>query len=337
MRCAAMATWVAVILCLTPTVAGAAGLTCPEPRGDQEWNKAEGRRYFSLGNTMFKAKRYEEAVAAFECVLRLVPYSMNTRHRLAESYELAGDLVTAREQYELALADDSPETEALRPGMKAKVAELERRIARGESRPLGSGDDGGFHDAPPRPAGPTVGPGPRPPRTPVQIRPGLNEDFPALRHRVEFNLGLASSASAAATTSGGYFWRQTARVSWGANFGGLGFGLTSASGTALTGQGYFLLPGAEWMYMQYGGLIHVTVGGGLGYVFARLENPEKVKANAHSGIGSLYFAMDYRFTAHFSLRLAIRFHFFLGMTGPNDETVDRSTTGIYELGIQYRF
>ena len=336
MRRVALAPWVAVILFLTPTAAGAAGLTCPEPRGDQEWNKSEGRRYFSLGNTMFKAKRYEEAVAAFECVLRLVPYSMNTRHRLAESYEMAGDLVTAREQYELALADDSPETEALRPAMKAKVSELERRIARGESRPLGSGDDGGFRDAPP-PTGHAVGPTHRPPRTPIQARPGLLEDFPDLRHRVELNLGLASSASAAPTSTLGYFFRQTARVSWGANFGGMGFGLTSASGTALTGKGYFVLPGVEWMYLQYGGLVHVAVGAGLGYVFAQLENTTNQKSNAHSGFGSLYLAMDYRFTAAFSLRFALRYHFFLGMTGPNDETVDRSTTGVYEFGIQYRF
>lgn len=335
MRRAAFGPCLAVILCLSPFAAGATGITCPTPRGDQEWNKSEGRRYFSLGNTMFKARRFGEAVAAFECVLRLVPYSMNTRHRLAESYEMAGDLVTAREQYELALADDSPETEALRPGMKAKVAELERRIARGESRPLGlgAGDEAG--DGPRTP--PVAGPGRRRPQPPEPIRPGFHEDFPDIRHRLDFNLGLGASSSAAPSYSLGYYFRQSPRMALGADFGGLGFSLSSPAGAPLTGKGYFVLPSVEFQYLQFSGLIHVSVGGGLGYVFAQLENTEKVKSNAHSGLGAFYLAMDYRFSANFSLRFALRYRFFLGMTGPDDETVDSSTTGSYELGVTYRF
>ena len=321
--------FVGILLMLLSSKVSATDISCPRPREDQEWNKSEGRRYFTLGNTMFKAEKYAEAVLSFECVLKLVPYSVNTRHRLAESYEKAGDLTAAREQYLLALADDSPETEALRPAIKAKVNELEQRIARGESNPPEDPDA-----VPDRPQPHLQTP---PPSRPEIYRPGLVEDFPALRHRVELNFGLASSSSAAPTGSAGYFFRQTAKLSWGATFGGMGFGLTAPDGAAITGKGYFVLPSAELMYLQYGGIFHVVFGGGLGYVFARLEDTQKVAANAHTGFASVLMALDYRLSSMLSFRLSLRYLFFMEMTGPGNSTLDSSVAGIYELGFSYRF
>ncbi|PKN26670.1 MAG: hypothetical protein CVU65_05000 [Deltaproteobacteria bacterium HGW-Deltaproteobacteria-22] len=313
-----------ILLMILPPKVSATAISCPRPRGDQEWNKAEGRRYFGLGNTMFKAEKYTEAALAFECVLTLVPYSMNSRHRLAESHEKAGELEKALEQYRLALADDSPEAEALRPELQKKVDELEARVARGESSPVGT-------------AAPQMIPGPRMGKPAPRIIPGLIEDFPDRRHRLDVHLGLNTSASSDPAIFLGYYWRQNPRVSWGAHVGTLGLGLTAPSGAAITGRGYFVLPSAEFIYAQLGGLFHIVFGGGLGYIFAQLEDTQKVTADAHTGFASLFMALDYRINALLCVRFSLRYHYILGMTGPGDESLDRSIIGLYELGLIYRF
>ena len=273
---------------------------------------------------MFKAEKYDEAALAFECVLTLVPYSMNSRHRLAESYEKAGELKKALEQYRLALADDNPEAEALRPELRKKVDELEIRVARGESIPTVTGV-------------PPMVPRPHMTKPAPRIISGLLEDFPDRRHRLDLHLGLSANASATPAAFLGYFWRQNPRVSWGTHVGSMGLGITGTSGAAITGQGYFVLPTAEFMYVQVGGIFHVVFGGGLGYVFARLENAQKATADAHTGLASLFMALEYRINAYLGVRLTLRYHYILGMTGPDDEPMDRSITGLYEIGLTYRF
>ncbi len=296
------------------------GVSCPRPREDQEWNKTEGRRYFGLGNTFFKTEKYDDAALAFECVLRLVPYSMNTRYRLAESYEMAGDLVRAREQYLLVMADDSQETEELRPKIQSKMDALDQRISRGESRSL-------KHAAPPPP--PTK-------KNPFHAR-GLLEDFPDRRHRLDLNFGMADRYSVAPTSSVGYFFRHDPRWSWGFNFGGLGLGKTGTEGESVTGKGVFLMPMAEYLFSQVGGVFHIVFSGGLGYALAKLENNEGKTSTEHSVFASLIGALDYRLHPAFSIRFTLRLQYFLGLSGPGDENMDNSSAGIYEFGVIYRF
>lgn len=107
-----------------PRLAHAEKMHCPSITDDNDKNTEIARRYFKTGGMYFASKDYLKAAESFECVLRFVPYSLNARYKLAQSYDLAGVYSRARESYGLILAYESPEAEAVKPAVRKRLDEI---------------------------------------------------------------------------------------------------------------------------------------------------------------------------------------------------------------------
>jgi len=119
-------TFLVMLMLLTGSpVASAQKIVCPEPVADLEKNKEEARRFFNMGNTYYNLEEYDRAVMSFDCVVKLVPYSVNSRFQLARSLDRLGRYSLAKVQYRWLLADASDESAPLKSEVEKRLAELE--------------------------------------------------------------------------------------------------------------------------------------------------------------------------------------------------------------------
>ncbi len=115
-----------LLLVLAPARAFSQALVCPDPGKDIEQNKTEARRYFELGSTYFDMKQFDKSAEAFACVIKLVPYTVTARYRLAVSYDRLGKLELAREQYQWVMVSTSKEAEPLKIEVKKRLDEIRK-------------------------------------------------------------------------------------------------------------------------------------------------------------------------------------------------------------------
>lgn len=115
------------MLVILPTRAFSQALVCPDPGKDVEQNKAEARRYFELGTTYFNVNQFDKSAEAFACVIRLVPYTVTARYRLAVSYDRLGKLELAKEQYQWVMVSTSKEAEPLKVEVRKRLDELRKQ------------------------------------------------------------------------------------------------------------------------------------------------------------------------------------------------------------------
>lgn len=106
---------------VSPISAYAEKIHCPAVTDDNDKNTEIARKYFSMGGMYFSSKKYLQAAESFECVLRFVPYSLNARYKLAQSYDAAGVYSRAREHYKLILAYESTEAEAIKDTVRKRI------------------------------------------------------------------------------------------------------------------------------------------------------------------------------------------------------------------------
>ena len=100
-----------------------ASLRCPKPTDNEKENKEIGRKYFQMGEVYFRQKRFQEAIQSFECVLSIIPYSMNTRFLLAKTLEKSGKYVGALKEYKFIL-DSIEKDDRLYPEVSERVRVL---------------------------------------------------------------------------------------------------------------------------------------------------------------------------------------------------------------------
>ncbi len=118
-----------LLLLAWPARASSQSLVCPDPGKDVEQNKAEARRYFELGTTYFNMDQFGKSAEAFACVIKLVPYTVMARYRLAVSYDRLGKLEPAKEQYRWVLASTSKEAQSLKAEVKKRLDEILKQEA----------------------------------------------------------------------------------------------------------------------------------------------------------------------------------------------------------------
>ncbi len=112
----------AILLTTTPAIAGK--MHCPKAHADDEENRKIARRYFQMGKTFSEKGDHRKSSESYECVLKLVPYSLNARVLFAKALDALGQYTRAREQYELIIADSAEEAEALKPEARTRLAAI---------------------------------------------------------------------------------------------------------------------------------------------------------------------------------------------------------------------
>ncbi len=123
-----MTKWILTVMLMVfsgSSVARAQKIVCPDPAKDLEKNKEEARRFFNMANTYFNLEEYDRAVVSFDCVVKLVPYSVNARFQLARALDRLGRYSLAKVQYRWLLADASEESSPLKPDVEKRLAEIE--------------------------------------------------------------------------------------------------------------------------------------------------------------------------------------------------------------------
>jgi len=100
-------------------------ISCPPVNKDPELNKSEARRYFQMGSTFVKTNEHTKSIRSFECVLKLVPYSMMARLQLAKSYDALEQYSKALVHYRWVIAEGSADSESLKPEIEKRIAEIE--------------------------------------------------------------------------------------------------------------------------------------------------------------------------------------------------------------------
>jgi len=102
-------------------------LVCPDASKDVDQNKIEARRYFELGMTFFNVNKFDKSAEAFECVIKLVPYTVTARFRLALSYDKLGKVKLAKENYQWVMVAPSKEAEPLKAQVKKRLEEFRKQ------------------------------------------------------------------------------------------------------------------------------------------------------------------------------------------------------------------
>jgi len=111
-----------ILLTTTPAIAGK--MHCPKAHADDEENRKIARRYFQMGKTFSEKGDHRKSSESYECVLKLVPYSLNARVLYAKALDALGQYTRAREQYELIIADSADEAESLKPEARTRLAAI---------------------------------------------------------------------------------------------------------------------------------------------------------------------------------------------------------------------
>jgi len=109
---------------LTNSTAWAGKLHCPKASTDDEENRKIARRYFQMGKTYADKGDLRKSSESYECVLKLVPYSLVARVQFAKALDNLGQYTRAREQYELIIADTSDEAESLKPEARTRLTAI---------------------------------------------------------------------------------------------------------------------------------------------------------------------------------------------------------------------
>ncbi len=99
-------------------------LHCPSPGPDDEANREIARRFFRMGST-YVGKDHRKTVEHFECVLKLVPYSLAARYHLAKALDALRQYSRARENYTLILSDSSLEATKYHEEIRARLKQIE--------------------------------------------------------------------------------------------------------------------------------------------------------------------------------------------------------------------
>ncbi|MBU1069527.1 hypothetical protein KJ975_08170 [Myxococcota bacterium] len=122
---------------LTTHSALAAKLHCPAAGNDDEENRKIARRYFQMGKTYSEKGDHRKSAESYECVLKLVPYSMAARIQFAKALDSLSQFTRAREQYELILNDVSGDADAYKPDIRARLTQIKGL----SDKPLPKDDD----------------------------------------------------------------------------------------------------------------------------------------------------------------------------------------------------
>ena len=109
---------------LTTHSAMAAKIHCPAAGNDDEENRKIARRYFQMGKTYSEKGDHRKSAESYECVLKLVPYSMAARIQFAKALDALGQYTRAREQYELILNDVSGDADAYKADIRKRLGEI---------------------------------------------------------------------------------------------------------------------------------------------------------------------------------------------------------------------
>ncbi|PKN48062.1 MAG: hypothetical protein CVU59_00405, partial [Deltaproteobacteria bacterium HGW-Deltaproteobacteria-17] len=119
-----MKTLLFFVILLTTHSALAAKLHCPAAGNDDEENRKIARRYFQMGKTYSEKGDHRKSAESYECVLKLVPYSMAARIQFAKALDALAQYTRAREQYELILNDVSGDADAYKPDIRTRLNQI---------------------------------------------------------------------------------------------------------------------------------------------------------------------------------------------------------------------
>ncbi|MGM0597889.1 MAG: tetratricopeptide repeat protein [Myxococcota bacterium] len=116
-------------------------LHCPDHPGDDEKARKIARRYFKMGNGFHTQGDIIKFMEAFECVLKLVPYSHSARYKYAQALDEAKQYSKARKQYKLFL-NTTPETANIKDlnKIKAQIKKRLTEIAHLKDKPLSNNE-----------------------------------------------------------------------------------------------------------------------------------------------------------------------------------------------------
>lgn len=103
----------------------AESLHCPSPGADDEANREIARRFFRMGST-YIGKDHRKTLEYFNCVLKLVPYSMAARYHAAKALDALKQYSRAREYYELILSDKSVEATQYHQEIRGRLQQIEK-------------------------------------------------------------------------------------------------------------------------------------------------------------------------------------------------------------------
>ncbi len=104
--------------------AQAAGLFCPNPTENDQDNKDVARKYFQMGLGYSEQADHRKCIEAFECVLKLIPYSTSARYQLAKALDDGGQYTRARKEYKLFLTT-ADKADPLRVKVQERLAAIE--------------------------------------------------------------------------------------------------------------------------------------------------------------------------------------------------------------------
>ena len=113
---------VSALLLASP--AQAAGLFCPNPTENDQDNKDVARKYFQMGLGYSEQADHRKCIEAFECVLKLIPYSTSARYQLAKALDDGGQYTRARKEYKLFLTT-ADKADPLRVKVQERLAAIE--------------------------------------------------------------------------------------------------------------------------------------------------------------------------------------------------------------------
>ncbi|PKN45706.1 MAG: hypothetical protein CVU59_08245 [Deltaproteobacteria bacterium HGW-Deltaproteobacteria-17] len=102
----------------------AAGLFCPNPTENDQDNKDVARKYFQMGLGYSEQADHRKCIEAFECVLKLIPYSTSARYQLAKALDDGGQYTRAKKEYKLFLTT-ADKADPLRQKVQERLAAIE--------------------------------------------------------------------------------------------------------------------------------------------------------------------------------------------------------------------
>jgi tetratricopeptide (TPR) repeat protein len=95
---------------LTSSVSAYLRCTMPGPNSTAEESKKIARRYYVMGMSFQRDGDLLNFIDAFRCVLKIIPYSLSARYKLAEAYDTAGQYTKAIREYKSVLSSSQDKT-----------------------------------------------------------------------------------------------------------------------------------------------------------------------------------------------------------------------------------
>jgi tetratricopeptide (TPR) repeat protein len=109
---------------LFSTQVHAAGMFCPNPTENDQENKDVARKYFQMGLGYSEQADHRKCIEAFECVLKLIPYSTSARYQLAKALDDGGQYTRAKKEYQLFLTT-ADKADPLRQKVQDRLTAIE--------------------------------------------------------------------------------------------------------------------------------------------------------------------------------------------------------------------